>query len=207
MTLSLRERLEMAAKNSDSAIDMQKNTGQVEDYKDEEVYDEPEEALESGDVEVAEDVEEIEETSGNAQDKPVEDIKPLVEKVLAINDLIDTYDAETISYIQNIVHEDSRSGLISCIITIDKVHSDNILKLKELFSLRGTTDLAFAVIEMQDISGLAKLVEGYNPSYTYDESMSAILAKKSLTKGIETLPDNVLDKMLPLLELLEVARG
>ena len=197
----------MAAKNSDSAIDMQKNSEQVEEPTDEEVYDEPEEALESGDVEVAEDVEEIEETSGNAQDKPVEDIKPLVEKALAINDLIDTYDAETISYIQNIVHEDSRSGLISCIITIDKVHSDNILKLKELFSLRGTTDLAFAVIEMQDISGLAKLVEGYNPSYTYDESMSAILAKKSLTKGIETLPDNVLDKMLPLLELLEVARG
>lgn len=207
MTLSLRERLEMAAKNSDSAIDMQKNSEQVEEPTDEEVYDEPEEALESGDVEVAEDVEEIEETSGNAQDKPVEDIKPLVEKVLAINDLIDTYDAETISYIQNIVHEDSRSGLISCIITIDKVHSDNILKLKELFSLRGTTDLAFAVIEMQDISGLAKLVEGYNPSYTYDENMSAILAKKNLTKGIETLPDNVLDKMLPLLELLEVARG
>lgn len=207
MTLSLRERLEMAAKNSDSATDMQKNSEQVEEPTDEEVYDEPEEALESGDVEVAEDVEEIEETSGNAQDKPVEDIKPLVEKVLAINDLIDTYDAETISYIQNIVHEDSRSGLISCIITIDKVHSDNILKLKELFSLRGTTDLAFAVIEMQDISGLAKLVEGYNPSYTYDENMSAILAKKNLTKGIETLPDNVLDKMLPLLELLEVARG
>lgn len=207
MALSLRERLEMAAKNSDSAIDMQKNSEQVEEHTGEEVYDEPEEALESGDVEVAEDVEEIAETSGNAQAKPVEDIKPLVEKVLAINDLIDTYDAETISYIQNIVHEDSRSGLISCIITIDKVHSDNILKLKELFSLRGTTDLAFAVIEMQDISGLAKLVEGYNPSYTYDESMSAILAKKSLTKGIETLPDNVLDKMLPLLELLEVARG
>lgn len=207
MALSLRERLEMAAKNSDSAIDMQKNSEQVEEPTDEEVYDEPEEALESGDVEVAEDVEEIEETSGNAQDKPVEDIKPLVEKVLAVNDLIDTYDAETISYIQNIVHEDSRSGLISCIITIDKVHSDNILKLKELFSLRGTTDLAFAVIEMQDISGLAKLVEGYNPSYTYDENMSAILAKKNLTKGIETLPDNVLDKMLPLLELLEVARG
>lgn len=207
MALSLRERLEMAAKNSDSAIDMQKNSEQVEEHTGEDVYDEPEEALESGDVEVAEDVEEIAETSGNAQAKPVEDIKPLVEKVLAINDLIDTYDAETISYIQNIVHEDSRSGLISCIITIDKVHSDNILKLKELFSLRGTTDLAFAVIEMQDISGLAKLVEGYNPSYTYDESMSAILAKKSLTKGIETLPDNVLDKMLPLLELLEVARG
>lgn len=207
MTLSLRERLELAAKNSDSAIDMQKNTGQVEDYKDEEVYDEPEEALESGDVEVAEDVEEIAETSGNAQDKPVEDIKPLVEKVLAINDLLKDYDAETISYIQNIMHEDGRSGLISCIITIDKAYSDNILKLKELFSLRGTTDLAFAVIEMQDISGLAKLVEGYNPSYTYDESMSSILAKKNLTKGIETLPDNVLDKMLPLLELLEVARG
>lgn len=207
MTLSLRERLEMAAKNSDSAIDMQKNTGQVEDYKDEEVYDEPEEALESGDVEVAEDVEEIEETSGNAQDKPVEDIKPLVEKVLAINDLLKDYDAETISYIQNIMHEDGRSGLISCIITIDKAYSDNILKLKELFSLRGTTDLAFAVIEMQDISGLAKLVEGYNQAYSYDESMSSILAKKNLTKGIETLPDNVLDKMLPLLELLEVARG
>ena len=207
MTLSLRERLEMAAKNSDSATDMQKNIEQVDEHKDKEVYDEPEEALDSEETEVAEDVEEIEETSGNAQDKPVEDIKPLVEKVLAINDLIDTYDAETISYIQNIVHEDSRSGLISCIITIDKVHSDNILKLKELFSLRGTTDLAFAVIEMQDISGLAKLVEGYNPSYTYDESMSAILAKKNLTKGIETLPDNVLDKMLPLLELLEVARG
>ena len=197
----------MAAKNSDSATDMQKNIEQVDEHKDKEVYDEPEEALDSEETEVAEDVEEIEETSGNAQDKPVEDIKPLVEKVLAINDLIDTYDAETISYIQNIVHEDSRSGLISCIITIDKVHSDNILKLKELFSLRGTTDLAFAVIEMQDISGLAKLVEDYNPSYTYDESMSAILAKKSLTKGIETLPDNVLDKMLPLLELLEVARG
>ena len=207
MTLSLRERLELAAKNSDSAIDMQKNSEQVEEHIDEEVYDEPEEALESGDVEVAEDVEEIAETSGNAQDKPVEDIKPLVEKVLAINDLIDTYDTETISYIQNIMHEDSRSGLISCIITIDKAYSDNILKLKELFNLRGTTDLAFAVIEMQDISGLAKLVEGYNPTYTYDESMSAILAKKNLTKGIETLPDNVLDRMLPLLELLEVARG
>lgn len=207
MTLSLRERLEMAAKNSDSAIDMQKNSEQVEEPTDKEVYDEPEEALESGDVEVAEDVEEIAETSGNAQAKPVEDIKPLVEKVLAINDLLKDYDTETISYIQNIMHEDSRSGLISCIITIDKAYSDNILKLKELFSLRGTTDLAFAVIEMQDISGLAKLVEGYNPSYTYDESMSSILAKKNLTKGIETLPDNVLDKMLPLLELLEVARG
>lgn len=207
MTLSLRERLEMAAKNSDSAIDMQKNSGQVEEHTGEEAYDEPEEALESEEQEVAEDVEEVEETSGNAQDKPVEDIKPLVEKVLAINDLIDTYDAETISYIQNIVHEDSRSGLISCIITIDKVHSDNILKLKELFSLRGTTDLAFAVIEMQDISGLAKLVEGYNQAYSYDEGVSSILAKKGLTKGIETLPDNVLDKMLPLLELLEVARG
>ena len=207
MALSLRERLEMAAKNSDSAIDMQKNSEQVEEHTGEEVYDEPEEALESGDVEVAEDVEEIAETSGNAQDKPVEDVKPLVEKVLAINDLLKDYDTETISYIQNIMHEDSRSGLISCIITIDKAYSDNILKLKELFSLRGTTDLAFAVIEMQDISGLAKLVEGYNPTYTYDESMSAILAKKNLTKGIETLPDNVLDRMLPLLELLEVARG
>ena len=204
MTLSLRERLELAAKNSDSAIDMQKNTGQVEDCKDEEVYDEPEEALESEEQEITEDVEE---TSGNAQDKPVEDIKPLVEKVLAINDLLKDYDAETISYIQNIMHEDGRSGLISCIITIDKAYSDNILKLKELFSLRGTTDLAFAVIEMQDISGLAKLVEGYNQAYSYDESMSSILAKKNLTKGIETLPDNVLDKMLPLLELLEVARG
>lgn len=207
MTLSLRERLELAAKNSDSAIDMQKNTGQVEDCKDEEVYDEPEEALESEEQEITEDIKEVEETSGNAQDKPVEDIKPLVEKVLAINDLLKDYDAETISYIQNIMHEDGRSGLISCIITIDKAYSDNILKLKELFSLRGTTDLAFAVIEMQDISGLAKLVEGYNQAYSYDESMSSILAKKNLTKGIETLPDNVLDKMLPLLELLEVARG
>lgn len=207
MTLSLRERLELAAKNSDSAIDMQKNTGQVEDCKDEEVYDEPEEALESEEQEITEDIEEVEETSGNAQDKPVEDIKPLVVKVLAINDLLKDYDAETISYIQNIMHEDDRSGLISCIITIDKAYSDNILKLKELFSLRGTTDLAFAVIEMQDISGLAKLVEGYNQAYSYDESMSSILAKKNLTKGIETLPDNVLDKMLPLLELLEVARG
>lgn len=207
MTLSLRERLELAAKNSDSAIDMQKNTGQVEDCKDEEVYDEPEEALESEEQEITEDIEEVEETSGNAQDKPVEDIKPLVEKVLAINDLLKDYDAETISYIQNIMHEDGRSGLISCIITIDKAYSDNILKLKELFSLRGTTDLAFAVIEMQDISGLAKLVEGYNQAYSYDESMSSILAKKNLTRGIETLPDNVLDKMLPLLELLEVARG
>ena len=102
MTLSLRERLELAAKNSDSAIDMQKNSEQVEEHIDEEVYDEPEEALESDDVEVAEDVEEIAETSGNAQDKPVEDVKPLVEKVLAINDLLKDYDAETISYIQNI---------------------------------------------------------------------------------------------------------
>lgn len=207
MTLSLRERLEMAAKNSDSAIDMQKNTEQAKEYKDEEVYDEPEEALESEEQEVTEDVEEVEETSGNAQDKPVEDIKPLVEKVLAINDLLNDYDAETISYIQNIMHEDGRSGLISCIINIDKAYSDNILKLKELFGLRGTTDLAFAVIEMQDISGLAKLVEGYNQAYSYDDGVSAILAKKNLTKGIETLPDNVLDKMLPLLELLEIARG
>ena len=74
MTLSLRERLELAAKNSDSAIDMQKNSEQVEEHIDEEVYDEPEEVLESDDVEVAEDVEEIAETSGNAQDKPVEDV-------------------------------------------------------------------------------------------------------------------------------------
>ena len=66
MALSLRERLEMAAKNSDSATDMQKNIEQVDEHKDKEVYDEPEEALESEETEVAEDVEEIEETSGKA---------------------------------------------------------------------------------------------------------------------------------------------
>ncbi len=55
-----------------------------------------------------------------------------------------------------VMHEDSRSGLISCIQLLTRHTLTNILKSKELFSLRGTTiDPAFAVIETQDISGLA----------------------------------------------------
>ena len=69
------------------------------------------------------------------------------------------------------------------------------------------SDRAFAIIELDNIEGLARLVESFNPTYHYNSEQSTILIKKDLTKAIESLDNNVLDKMLPLLELLQIAKG
>lgn len=193
MALSLRERLELAAKNSDFATD---NTQTADN--------EQEEAFQSEEDQDEEDVVKEQETSGNQRTEPVSDIRAVVNKVLLINELLSTYDEQTVQYLQNILKQNDKAGLITCIITIDSSYADNILKFKQLFGLRGSTDLAFAVIEMSDIKDIAKLVEGYNPNYHYDVEMNSIIAKKALTKAIETLDEHTLDKMVPLLELLEI---
>ena len=196
MALSLRERLELAAKNSDFATD---NT---------EIADnEQEEAFQSEEDQDEEDVVEEQETSGNQRTEPVTDIREIVNKVLLIDELLSTYDEQTVQYLQNILKQTDKAGLITCIISIDSSYADNILKFKQLFSLRGSTDLAFAVIEMPDIKDIAKLVEGYNPEYHYNADTNVIIAKKALTKAIETLDEHTLDKMVPLLELLEISRS
>ena len=196
MALSLRERLELAAKNSDFATD---NTQIAED--------EQEEALQSDEDQDEEDVVEEQETSGNQRTEPVTDIRAVVNKVLLINELLSTYDEQTVQYLQNILKQNDKAGLITCIITIDSSYADNILKFKQLFGLRGSTDLAFAVIEMSDIKDIARLVESYNPEYHYNADTNVIIAKKALTKAIETLDEHALDKMVPLLELLEITRS
>ena len=196
MALSLRERLELAAKNSDFATD---NT-QIAD-------NEQEEAFQSEEDQDEEDVVEEQETSGNQRTEPVTDIREIVNKVLLINELLSTYDEQTVQYLQNILKQNDKAGLITCIISIDSSYADNILKFKQLFSLRGSTDLAFAVIEMSDIKDIARLVEGYNPEYHYNADTNVIIAKKALTKAIETLDEHTLDKMVPLLELLEISRS
>ena len=196
MALSLRERLELAAKNSDFATD---NT-QIAD-------NEQEEAFQSEEDQDEEDVVEEQETSGNQRTEPVTDIREIVNKVLLIDELLSTYDEQTVQYLQNILKQTDKAGLITCIISIDSSYADNILKFKQLFSLRGSTDLAFAVIEMPDIKDIAKLVEGYNPEYHYNADTNVIIAKKALTKAIETLDEHTLDKMVPLLELLEISRS
>lgn len=196
MALSLRERLELAAKNSDFATD---NTQTADN--------EQEEAFQSEEDQDEEDVVEEQETSGNQRTEPVGDIRAVVNKVLLINELLSTYDEQTVQYLQNILKQNDKAGLITCIISIDSSYADNILKFKQLFSLRGSTDLAFAVIEMPDIKDIAKLVEGYNPEYHYNADTNVIIAKKALTKAIETLDEHTLDKMVPLLELLEISRS
>lgn len=196
MALSLRERLELAAKNSDFATD---NTQTAEN--------EQEEAFQSEEDQDEEDVVEEQETSGNQRTEPVTDIRAVVNKVLLINELLSTYDEQTVQYLQNILKQTDKAGLITCIISIDSSYADNILKFKQLFSLRGSTDLAFAVIEMSDIKDIARLVEGYNPEYHYNADTNVIIAKKALTKAIETLDEHTLDKMVPLLELLEISRS
>lgn len=196
MALSLRERLELAAKNSDFATD---NT-QIAD-------NEQEEAFQSEEDQDEEDVVEEQETSGNQRTEPVGDIREVVNKVLLIDELLSTYDEQTVQYLQNILKQNDKAGLITCIITIDSSYADNILKFKQLFGLRGSTDLAFAVIEMSDIKDIARLVEGYNPEYHYNADTNVIIAKKALTKAIETLDEHTLDKMVPLLELLEITRS
>lgn len=196
MALSLRERLELAAKNSDFATD---NT-QIAD-------NEQEEAFQSEEDQDEEDVVEEQETSGNQRTEPVTDIREIVNKVLLINELLSTYDEQTVQYLQNILKQNDKAGLITCIISIDSSYADNILKFKQLFGLRGSTDLAFAVIEMSDIKDIARLVEGYNPEYHYNADTNVIIAKKALTKAIETLDEHTLDKMVPLLELLEISRS
>lgn len=196
MALSLRERLELAAKNSDFATD---NTQTAEN--------EQEEAFQSEEDQDEEDVVEEQETSGNQRTEPVTDIRAVVNKVLLINELLSTYDEQTVQYLQNILKQTDKAGLITCIISIDSSYADNILKFKQLFSLRGSTDLAFAVIEMSDIKDIARLVEGYNPEYHYNADTNVIIAKKALTKAIETLDEHTLDKMVPLLELLEITRS
>ena len=190
MALSLRERLELAAKNSDFATD---NTQTADN--------EQEEAFQSEEDQDEEDVVEEQETSGNQRTEPVGDIRAVVNKVLLINELLSTYDEQTVQYLQNILKQNDKAGLITCIISIDSSYADNILKFKQLFSLRGSTDLAFAVID------IAKLVEGYNPEYHYNADTNVIIAKKALTKAIETLDEHTLDKMVPLLELLEISRS
>lgn len=196
MALSLRERLELAAKNSDFATD---NIQTAEN--------EQEEAFQSEEDQDEEDVVEEQETSGNQRTEPVTDIRAVVNKVLLINELLSTYDEQTVQYLQNILKQTDKAGLITCIISIDSSYADNILKFKQLFSLRGSTDLAFAVIEMSDIKDIARLVEGYNPEYHYNADTNVIIAKKALTKAIETLDEHTLDKMVPLLELLEITRS
>lgn len=196
MALSLRERLELAAKNSDFATD----NIQTAD-------NEQEEAFQSEEDQDEEDVVEEQETSGNQRTEPVTDIRAIVDKVLLINELLSTYDEQTVQYLQNILKQNDKAGLITCIISIDSSYADNILKFKQLFSLRGSTDLAFAVIEMSDIKDIARLVEGYNPEYHYNADTNVIIAKKALTKAIETLDEHTLDKMVPLLELLEISRS
>ena len=196
MALSLRERLELAAKNSDFATD---NTQTADN--------EQEEAFQSEEDQDEEDVVEEQETSGNQRTEPVTDIRAIVNKVLLINELLSTYDEQTVQYLQNILKQNDKAGLITCIISIDSSYADNILKFKQLFSLRGSTDLAFAVIEMSDIKDIARLVEGYNPEYHYNADTNVIIAKKALTKAIETLDEHTLDKMVPLLELLEISRS
>jgi len=196
MALSLRERLELAAKNSDFATD---NTQTADN--------EQEEAFQSEEDQDEEDVVEEQETSGNQRTEPVGDIRAVVNKVLLINELLSTYDEQTVQYLQNILKQNDKAGLITCIISIDSSYADNILKFKQLFSLRGSTDLAFAVIEMPDIKDIAKLIEGYNPEYHYNPDTNVIIAKKALTKAIETLDEHTLDKMVPLLELLEISRS
>lgn len=196
MALSLRERLELAAKNSDFATD---NT-QIAD-------NEQGEAFQSEEDQDEEDVVEEQETSGNQRTEPVTDIRAVVNKVLLINELLSTYDEQTVQYLQNILKQNDKADLITCIISIDSSYADNILKFKQLFSLRGSTDLAFAVIEMSDIKDIARLVESYNPEYHYNADTNVIIAKKALTKAIETLDEHTLDKMVPLLELLELSRS
>lgn len=196
MALSLRERLELAAKNSDFATD---NTQTADN--------EQKEAFQSEEDQDEEDVVEEQETSGNQRTEPVTDIRAIVNKVLLINELLSTYDEQTVQYLQNILKQNDKAGLITCIISIDSSYADNILKFKQLFSLRGSTDLAFAVIEMSDIKDIARLVEGYNPEYHYNADTNVIIAKKALTKAIETLDEHTLDKMVPLLELLEISRS
>lgn len=196
MALSLRERLELAAKNSDFATD---NTQTADN--------EQEEAFQSEEDQDEEDVVEEQETSGNQRTEPVTDIRAVVNKVLLIDELLSTYDEQTVQYLQNILKQNDKAGLITCIITIDSSYADNILKFKQLFGLRGSTDLAFAVIEMSDIKDIARLVEGYNPEYHYNADTNVIIAKKALTKAIETLDEHTLDKMVPLLELLEISRS
>lgn len=196
MTLSLRERLELAAKNSDFATD---NT-QIAD-------NEQEEAFQSEEDQDEEDVVEEQETSGNQRTEPVTDIREIVNKVLLIDELLSTYDEQTVQCLQDTLKQNDKADLITCIISIDSSYADNILKFKQLFSLRGSTDLAFAVIEMSDIKDIARLVEGYNPEYHYNADTNVIIAKKALTKAIETLDEHTLDKMVPLLELLEISRS
>lgn len=196
MALSLRERLELAAKNSDFATD---NTQTADN--------EQEEAFQSEEDQDEEDVVEEQEASGNQRTEPVGDIRAVVNKVLLINELLSTYDEQTVQCLQDTLKQNDKAGLITCIISIDSSYADNILKFKQLFSLRGSTDLAFAVIEMPDIKDIAKLVEGYNPEYHYNADTNVIIAKKALTKAIETLDEHTLDKMVPLLELLEISRS
>ena len=77
MALSLRERLELAAKNSDFATD---NTQTADN--------EQEEAFQSEEDQDEEDVVEEQETSGNQRTEPVTDIREIVNKVLLIYELM-----------------------------------------------------------------------------------------------------------------------
>lgn len=218
MTLSLRERLEMAVKNSDAVSDSQNNENTIEkrpfkqdiiktaqdddyeedDYSTDEIDESPQDAHIDGQDE--------EEQSIKEEISHELDIDSLVKKVLDMNELISTYDEYTMSYIQNSLKKHDKASVISCIINMDSSYSNNTLKLKDLIKMDGS-DRAFAIIELDNIEGLAKLVESFNPAYHYDSEQSTILIKKDLTKAIESLDNNVLDKMLPLLELLQIAKG
>lgn len=217
MTLSLRERLEMAAKNSDAVLENNNDT-QVEKrpFKQDIVETAQDDNYEEDDYST----DELEETPQDAQDDSQKeeepsikeeishevDIDSLVKKVLDMNELITTYDEYTMSYIQDSLKKNDKASVISCIINMDSSYSNNILKLKDLIKMDGS-DRAFAIIELDNIEGLARLVESFNPTYHYNSEQSTILIKKDLTKAIESLDNNVLDKMLPLLELLEIAKG
>lgn len=112
MTLSLRERLEMAAKNSDAVLENNNDT-QVEKrpFKQDIVETAQDDNYEEDDYST----DEIEETPQDAQDDSQKeeepsikeeishevDIDSLVKKVLDMNDLISTYDEYTMSYIQD----------------------------------------------------------------------------------------------------------
>lgn len=218
MTLSLRERLEMAVKNSDAVSDSQNNENIVEKrpFKHDIVETSQDDDYEEDDYSTNKIDESSQDAHIDGQDEEEQsireevsyevDINSLVKKVLDMNELITTYDEYTMSYIQDSLKKHDKASIISCIINMDSSYSNNILKLKDLIKMDGS-DRAFAIIELDNIEGLARLVESFNPTYHYDSKQSTILIKKDLTKAIESLDNNVLDKMLPLLELLQIAKG
>lgn len=214
MTLSLRERLEMAAKNSDAVLENNNDT-QVEkrpfkqdivETAQDDNYEDSTDEIEETPQDAQDDSQEEEEQSIKEEISHEVDIDSLVKKVLDMNELISTYDEYTMSYIQDSLKKNDKASVISCIINMDSSYSNNILKLKDLIKMDGS-DRAFAIIELDNIEGLARLVESFNPTYRYNSEQSTILIKKDLTKAIESLDNNVLDKMLPLLELLQIAKG